>query len=57
MTTELKIGFVLTSAKMIGRSNQAAQAWLMEKIVKRRQRARKARSTSPTRTFSSEYID
>jgi hypothetical protein len=42
---------------MIGRSNQAAQAGSIEKIVKRKQRARKARSTSPTRTFSSEYID
>jgi hypothetical protein len=45
MTTELKIGSVLTSVKMIGRSNQPAQAWSIEKIVKRKQRARKARST------------
>jgi hypothetical protein len=48
MTTGLKIGFVLISAKMIGRSNQATQAGSIKKIVKRKQGARKASSIGPS---------
>jgi hypothetical protein len=46
-TTELKIGSVLTSARTIGKSNQEAQARLMEKIVKRERRVRKAVQSHP----------